>query len=270
MPKKVIISIEKQNKMLKMYNDEKKSIKTISKEMGYSVSIVYRQLKELNYVPRTNREQALKYSFNENYFQNIDSEHKAYWLGYICADATIYDKTNTDSGILKIETKKEDEEIVQKFKKDIESSHPIKHYQNKHFEGYECSRLVLKSNIIIKNLQLYGIGSHKSLTLQFPNDIKQSQFVNAFIRGYFDGDGSLCLYKNGVFDIKILGTKTFLEDIKSIVGIQCRISNPKSNIYELRISKNSERKKFLTFIYKDATIYLQRKYDRYNLFMQKY
>ena len=71
-------------------------------------------------------------------------------------------------------------------------------------------------------------------------------------------------------DIKILGTKKFLEDIKSIVGIQCRISNPKSNIYELRISKNSERKKFLTFIYKDATIYLKRKYDRYNLFMQKY
>ena len=184
--------------------------------------------------------------------------------------ATIYDKTNTDSGTLKIETKKEDEEIVQKFKEDIESSHPIKHYQNKHFKGYECSRLVLKSNVIIKNLQLYGIGSHKSLTLQFPNNIKQSQFINAFIRGYFDGDGSLCLYKNGIFDIKILGTKKFLEDIKSIVGIQCRISNPKSNIYELRISKNSERKKFLTFIYKDATIYLKRKYDRYNLFMQKH
>lgn len=264
------ITIEEKNKMLKMYEKEKKSIATISKELNHSISAVNKSLKELNYTPRNNREQALKYFFNENYFKTIDCEHKAYWLGYICADATIYNKTNTDSGILKIETKKEDEEIVQKFKQDIDSTHNIKHYKNKHFDNYECSRLVLKSNKLVENLQLYGIGSNKSLTLQFPNNMKQSQFLNAFIRGYFDGDGSICLYSTGIFDIKILGTKSFLEDIKTLTNIQCRISQPKGNIYELRISKNKERKKFLTFIYKNSTIHLQRKFERYKLFMQKY
>lgn len=116
----------------------------------------------------------------------------------------------------------------------------------------------------------YGIGAKKSLTLTFPRIMKDNDFCNAFIRGYFDGDGSICLYKNGVFDIKICGTKDFLEGIKNQANIECRISIPKSKIYELRISSNSERKKFLSYIYKNSNIYLTRKYDRYKLFLKKY
>lgn len=256
--------------MLKMYNEDKMSLVKIAKSENFCVSVVHRALKELGYKPRSSREQALKYSCNDGYFHTIDSEHKAYWLGYICADGTIYEKTNTDSGTLKIETKKLDEEIVLKFKQDLQCTHPIKHYSNKYFEGYECSRLVIKSNDLINDLAQFGIKSKKSTSLTFPKEIINNQYINAFIRGYFDGDGSICLYSRGEFDIKILGTEQFLNTIKDICQIKCKISKPKGNIYELRISSNQERKKFLTFIYKDATIYLQRKYDRFQLFLQKH
>ena len=57
------ITIEEKNKMLEMYEKEKKSIATISKELNRSISAVNKSLKELNYTPRNNREQALKYFF---------------------------------------------------------------------------------------------------------------------------------------------------------------------------------------------------------------
>lgn len=256
--------------MLKMYNEDKMSLQKIANATGYGVATVHRVLKEMNYTPRSNREQALKYTFNEDYFEDIDSEHKAYWLGYICADGTIFNRTQTDSAILKFEMKQKDEELAYKFKEDINSTHPIKYYSNKHFEGYQSARLVLKSNKVVNDLNKYGIGAKKSLTLTFPKQLINNPYIGAFIRGYFDGDGSLCLYKDGIFDIKIIGTEEFLTTIKEITQIRCRISNPKSNAFELRISSNEERKKFLTFIYKDATVYLQRKYDRFQLFLQKH
>ena len=265
-------SDENKIKMLKMYNEDKMSLEKIAKYFDVAISTVHRILNQLNYTPRSNREQALKYSFNEDYFENINNEHKAYWLGYICADGTIYEKTQTDSGILKLEMKKSDKELAQKFKVDVESTHSIKYYTNKHYKGYIAARLVLKSNKIISDLAKYGVGAKKSLTLQFPQQLITSKFVNAFIRGYFDGDGSIGKgdTKTNPYDIRVLGTEKFLQTIQQITNIKCRISQPKGKIYELRISARDERKKFLTFIYKDATIYLQRKYNRYKEFMQKY
>lgn len=268
--RKIEIEQEEKNKMLKMYNEDKMSLQKIANTTGFSIATVHRILTEMNYIPRNNREQALKYAFNENYFENIDCEHKAYWLGYICADATIYNQTKTDSGILKFEMKKQDEELIFKFKEDIHSNHPIKYYTNKHFKGYRSARLVLRSNEMVQDLAKYGVTANKSLVLNFPEQLISNQYVGAFIRGYFDGDGSLCLYSNEVFDIKIIGTENFLNTIKDVIQIKCRISNPKSKAYELRISSNEERKKFLIFIYKNATVYLQRKYDRFQLFLQKH
>ncbi len=201
--KKIEITEELKEKMLKMYEKDKMSLQKIAKVTGLGLHKVHRTLKKMNYIPRSNREQTIKYSFNENYFHEIDDEHKAYWLGYICADGTIYEKTSTDSGTLKIETKDSDEELIHQFQKDIKDNHPIKHYGNKHFKDYMCSRISLKSNQLIDDLKSYGIGARKSLTLDFPQQMISNEFVNAFIRGYFDGDGSLCLYKNGIFDIKI-------------------------------------------------------------------
>lgn len=262
---------KEKEEMLKMYNEDKMSLQKIADKKGICISVVHRVLKELNYIPRTNREQALKYTFDENYFENIDSEHKAYWLGYICADATIYEKTNTDSGILKIEMKKDDQEIAEKIKLDLKSNHPIKYYGNKYYPTYQCARVVFKSNKLIQDLHKYGIGAKKSLTIQFPIQLIDNNYVGAFIRGYFDGDGSISLpTQHRSLDVRILGTKQFLETIKEICKIDCTISKPKGAIHELRITATEMKIKFLTFIYKDATLYLQRKFDKVQIFLNKH
>lgn len=263
------IEQNRKEKMLKMYNEDKLSLQKIAEKEGIHISTVHKILKELNYVPRNNIEQAKRYSFNENYFEDVDCEHKAYWLGYICADGTIYEKTSTDSAILKIEMKKDDEEIAQKIKEDLDSNHPTKYYGNKLYPNYQSARLVLRSNKMIQDLHNFGIGAKKSLTLEFPNKMVNNKYVGAFIRGYFDGDGSICLpTKQRPLDIRILGTKQFLESIQKVCDIKCTISKPKGNIFELRITSTEMNKKFLTFIYKDATVYLQRKYDKVQLYLQ--
>lgn len=268
--KKKLFTEEDKSNILNLYNKERFSIHKIGEVYNVSDSTIQKILKSLGYSPRTNREQALKYSFNEKYFDTIDSENKAYWLGYICADGTIYKKDTQNSGTLKIETKLDDKELVEKFRTDIGSNHNIKIYGNKYFPGYKSARLVLKSNHLIETLDKYGISACKSLTISFPSLMEKNIYCNAFIRGYFDGDGSICLYKTGIFDIKIAGTKQFLEKIREITNIKARISLPKSKIYELRISSNLEREKFLSYIYKDSTIYLNRKYKRYQQFLKKY
>ena len=62
----------------------------------------------------------------------------------------------------------------------------------------------------------------------------------------------------------------FLETIKKICKIDCTISKPKGAIHELRITATEMKIKFLTFIYKDATLYLQRKFDKVQIFLNKH
>ena len=118
-----------------------------------------------------------------------------------------------------------------------------------------------------------GCVPNKSLTLTFPsiNIFKDSLLIKHFIRGYFDGDGSLSFYKNIKSvspNISILGTKEFLEKLSDILGIPTRLSKQKRykhNTWTLYFNKESALK-FLSNIYDDSSVYLDRKYNRYLFF----
>lgn len=66
-----------------------------------------------------------KYQVNENYFEKIDSEEKAYWLGFLYADGNVRMHKNK-SGILKLKLKQSDKKHIEKFSKCLNSNYPIK------------------------------------------------------------------------------------------------------------------------------------------------
>ena len=102
------------------------------------------------------------------------------------------------------------------------------------------------------------------MTLTFPSaNIIPNEFLSAFVRGYFDGDGSITSKY-----IAIVGTLEFINALKD--KIHCNITNiyqrykdrdPKDGSHQLFICRQEECKKFAQWLYKDATIYLTRKYD---------
>jgi hypothetical protein len=94
-----------------------------------------------------------------------------------------------------------------------------------------------------------------------------------FIRGYFDGDGTINNETKTLSGCKVVSTLQFLEGLKKNTDIDCSIgkhdSTNNKNTYELYYSGNRNQWLFLHWIYSGATIYLQRKYDAYLRFAEK-
>lgn len=123
-------------------------------------------------------------------------------------------------------------------------------------------------NFLIKN----GLTERKSLTMQFPK--LPINILPAFIRGYFDGDGSIVLNHT---KYNTYGQVTFTSGSTDfLVGLQdvlIREFNIKSQVYNdghpethskvLKITKRSEIDKFFWIVYADANIYLERKYQKF-------
>ena len=118
----------------------------------------------------------------------------------------------------------------------------------------------------------YGLTFRKSLTLQFPN-IPQ-KFLCDFIRGYFDGDGSMVLTQtkyNVYGQVSFTcGSIDFLVNLQKILknmfGIDSQIYNgghPDTQTMSLKITKRSAIEMFSDLIYNDTDLYLLRKYNKF-------
>ena len=126
-----------------------------------------------------------KYSHNLNFFSEINNK-SAYWAGFIAADGCIIGNR------LKIKLKSTDEHHLYKFLKDLESNHVILHETGKRNETttYVSAVLITSDQLTKDLLETYNISSNKSLTLIPPN-LNDDLFIDCFIKGIFDGDGTI-------------------------------------------------------------------------------
>lgn len=279
--------IKEKDELLSLYYTKRMSIREIAELKGYKEGTLKECFRDWEYVARNNRERHKKYFCNESYFHNIDCEHKAYWLGYIAADGTVLDKTKSEnSQRLKLCLAREDEELLYKFKEDIQATYPIGQYKNScHYAketwiGQPISQITIPSEQIYNDLVSHNITPRKSLTIIFPETMKDNQYVNAFIRGYFDGDGCISQNKSTSksrdynYKVTIKGTQSMLYNFRKISGVSGTIKASGKHAdfrnKELVIVKHKDMKDFLNFIYKDSTIHLQRKYERYLLVLKNY
>lgn len=200
------------------------------------------------------RRQYLGYTIKEDVFQKIDSPEAAYWLGVMYSDGYITKSQYTN--YFGISISKKDEEWLEKFKKFLNYNGEIKTYKvgNSGYKpGTEYVRLLVGNNKIVTDLEKFGVIEHKSKLLHKIPDIK---FVDDFIRGYIDGDGSL---RKDYPCFQICGTKKFLQSIADYLQIDYRLS-PDKSIYSLRY--NTKQSEYLEKrLYSNAKVYLQRKYD---------
>lgn len=282
-------SEEDDKKIEQLYN-EGKSTREIGKIMNTSGTTISKHLQKMGVKIKDLHKSRQIYSFNENYFKTIDDEHKAYWLGFIAADGCVLEPTyrvskrtgkiiRKEQGALQIGLQEKDKAHLEKFQKDIKDTHRINFSKKR--KAYDIKIL---SNIICMDLQQYNIVPRKSLVLEFPDNIRED-LLRHFIRGYFDGDGSIAFCKNkkgvisiGSIQVSIIGTVMFLNTLNNILEDELQFKEKVvdlGNRYKpvtktIFFSSIAHTKKFLDFIYKDSTIYLDRKYERYLIFNKKY
>lgn len=200
-------------------------------------------------------------NINHNYFKVINDEHKAYWLGFLYADGYNNEKFYQ----VEITLKDEDKYILEELKKDCESIYDIKYKEvNLNGKVFPCNRLTLYSKEISQDLKKLGCMQKKSLIIKFPTEEQvPDNLIHHFMRGYFDGNG--CISGN---NFMLNSTKDFLDEYIRRLRNNTDIS--KAGYFSIdgqghRWSHASKRdlQKIFNYLYKDATIYLHRKHNKF-------
>ena len=200
--------------------------------------------------------------FDNRIFEKIDSEEKAYWLGFLYADGCIH----SGEGDFRIELglAKQDYHHLEKFKRFIGKGNKISFRTSSN-----SYRFNFRDKKVHQDLISLGCVPKKSLILTFPTKEQVSDtFLKPFLRGYFDGDGSFW-WKNKSFGLNILSSKAFLEGLcerylpfKNLKIYPIHYERPDKG-QRIQVSSAELVQFFLNDIYADATIFLDRKYQEY-------
>lgn len=268
MPRKSCLKDKDKENILKLYSEKYSGIK-ISEKLNLPQGAVYHYINSSG-IARSNKENSRKYHIDHSFFKNIDTEEKAYWLGFIYADGYVSYRKNDKQKKIGIALSIKDKEHLELFNQCLKSTYPIKTYQSGGYSSVMYSRINIVSDEMFDDLVSKGVSEHKTLTLTFPNQsIVPDEMIHHFIRGYFDGDGSFSKaaahFKLG-YMIKICGTREFLESIQDIFNLKTKLTKRKKdnkNNWTLEIGAQKDVLNFSNTIYQNATLFLKRKHDRY-------
>lgn len=193
----------------------------------------------------------------EDYFRKIDSEKKAYFLGFIYADGSILRRVGSKTAI-RLEIKQSDQYLLDILKQELNSTNVISIVRK------GCARFSVHSNVLEEDLARYSIVPDKSHR-QDEIVILPEPFMHHFIRGVFDGDGWIFKRKYSL-TFGLCGTQTAMCQIADY--LQTTLDLPKVQVKQygdkvpfFTHSAKVSTLKLFSYLYKDATIYLKRKYS---------
>jgi hypothetical protein len=179
---------------------------------------------------------------NENYFDKIDTQDNAYWLGFLYADGYV----NKSNRRLQLCLAIEDEEVIDKFMVAIGDTNGKKKY----YGPYKSNRQIqvhyyINSKLLVSGLIKHGCTNKKSKTIRFPV-LETKELQLTFLSGYYDGDGS-----NGDNRTDVTcGAFLFLEDIKKLFGLPYVLYKT-NNVYETyRLNLGHDLYREMVVVYK--------------------
>lgn len=243
----------------KMY-DEEKTLTNVAKKFNTSLSTIWQ------YFIKHNIEYNKQITYDADHeFFGRDNEKSFYWAGFFGADVNINkDKPRID---LRLATK--DREHLEKFKSNIKTNAPIYNMvridERPAFKTkiYYSSNISFTSKQCIADLAKFNVVPAKTHIYTIPDWIENHPLCHHFLRGLIDGDGWIKHQKVG-----LCGTYNCVTKAREIIANKCDINIekihlelfekhvPRINIYEKPL-----RKIAVDYLYKDATVWLDRKYE---------
>lgn len=211
-----------------------------------------------------------RYFINEHYFNVIDNEEKAYFLGFLYADGNNDEKNYS----VAINLQERDKELLEKFSKLINQDKPLTFIKKRKPTQNNLYKLIINSKIMSKKLSELGCVQRKSLILKFPTNKQVPRYLmKHFLRGLWDGDGSFCYYpvkgtNRYQMTTCVVSSKTFCLKLKPYlekeIGVHFSMIRTKnSSTKYIQTSGMKQCMVFLDWLYDDAKIYLDRKFTKY-------
>jgi len=241
------------------------SSEKIAKELNINPSTVCRILKRNNIKIRDNSENKRKYWLNKHWLDDIDSQEKAYFLGIFWADGSVSKSKNDIS--LRLHTK--DRDVLTKISHFFYGKDRVSDYiEDTNKVSTPVSRISLYSEYLKNRMKCLGIKPNKSKQIKFPTKKAiKSSLLSHFIRGLLDGDGCICIRRNGRATVDFTGN-TYVINALNYKLLKLDFNNRVyyseiKDSWSLQINSDSNIINFLDWIYKDSTIHLERKYAKY-------
>lgn len=208
-----------------------------------------------------------RYPLNESTFDIIDTEIKAYCLGFLYADGSIGYYGGDYS--IRIHIHKDDAEILDIFRRCVETTKPW------YIDARDCALLALSNKRLYEGLVKHGVSQAKTFKITFPDEsLVPAHLLHHFVRGYFDGDGSVTGREDciRVMAFSVTSNMPFcigLQDIlikegfsRTKIGLVPSKVYPNKTVGVLTYQGGRNVERFYRYIYRDATVYLKRKHDR--------
>ena len=249
--------------------EEDRSLTKVGEKYGVRRQTISKYLKDMG-IEVVNYQNRAR--LDETVFDSMDTEEQFYWLGFLYADGNISKTGNR----LELTLALKDIDHLEKFRNFLKLTTEIKTVLR---NGHYACRLYVRNKHLWETLNNLGCVPCKSLILEFPKKEifkNNKMFILHFIRGYVDGDGCLSYYWNKQHtsintQVSIVSTESFLNSIKKLFGNKHGYIHNKSSkdwenkAYQLTFNGVIARK-FARYLYEKATIYMQRKYEKYLYF----
>jgi len=220
----------------------------------------------MNHLSKAERlEWSKNHQINSDYFDKIDAETKAYWLGFIYADGNV----TKNKDVFNLNLQMRDKDHLQKFANIFGKS--LKERKGM-CRGKSCPESVVRvcSRYFCASLISKGIIPRKTY---IDSDVFchiPEHLMRHFIRGNMDGDGCICRFMSCGkvrYHVDFLGRVKFINELRAILERQFLgeqfYTVPYQSICRLSVSYAPTIERLLTWLYSDATVYLERKHERY-------
>lgn len=215
------------------------------------------------------RRHQANYGGNYLFFQNIDSEATAYWFGFLCADGNIM-----QNKYIRVLLSSKDIDHLLLFQQTIDYHKPIDVYKRVRYwkdrppKEYEYAKSLIGCRVMVDHLINHGLRKTKRGDIE-PFKRIPDELYHHFLRGYFDGDGSIyqAKYKPGIkvpfWQFYICDNhQSIVEYLMSRCPVVKRHNARKSNKNEcwyVSYGGNQIVPRICKWLYQDATVYLPRK-----------
>ena len=287
------------DKLKDLYIYKQKSLQDIAKEYNCTRQMI-KLLMEKYGLKRRRRSKARvlaikRGKFKDFGYHDIDENFFSKWtpqmawvLGLLFTDGCIWFPKKGTMGC-RVSISSKDYEMLENIKHHLKSTNPIDIRVQSKDETKYIYRLTFYREKILEDLQKLGLIQRKSLILEFPNI--PNEYIRHFIRGCWDGDGSVYITQGSPNASFVSGSKTFIKrlvlelynnginrkrliksdsDRKKMYSMYplfkypLKISQSKrSNIYTIKLNSKDNMLKLFHYFYDgvDETMYLKRKYD---------
>jgi len=264
--------------LVHLYHVEKKSLGDIAKLYTVSRTAVYKKLKNYGIPQRSKSKARIEaqkqgklpqehFDINEDFFSNWSGD-MAYVLGLLITDGCV---AKTGQVSLNIN----DKELLEKVKKAMSSTHKI--IPSKHQKGLYCYQFSRER--MTQDLEKLNVVPRKSLIVKFPDVPKD--YLPDFIRGVFDGDGSVFFKDSQRSPLRskfISCSMNFIDDLQKSLEY---LGLPKRTVYKRKtinawsyeiVYDHKDSMKLFDILYKDTqnSLFLERKYRLFTQGINRY